>query len=238
MKIALLGYGKMGKTIERIAQERGHAVVLRVTSASRPELTAEMLRGADVAIEFTRPEAAASNVHLCLEAGVPVVSGTTGWGDALEGLKKQALDTGGALLHASNFSVGVQLFFALNRKLAELMNRRPEYEVRMEEVHHTEKKDAPSGTAITLAEGIIAALDRKQGWALGDTADATCIGITAHRVDAVPGTHRVGYYSPIDAIEIVHTAHSRDGFATGAVLAAEFLAGKTGVYSMQDVLGL
>jgi 4-hydroxy-tetrahydrodipicolinate reductase len=239
MNIALIGYGKMGHTIERIALERGHQIVLRVTSESRPGLSAEDLRAADVAIEFTSPESAKGNVLLCHEAGVPVVCGTTGWGDELARTQQTFKSDGrGALLYASNFSVGVNIFFLLAQRLAELMNGQPDYDVRIEEIHHIQKKDAPSGTAITLAERTMAELTRKKSWVLGPASDAAELSITAHREEGVPGTHRILYTSSVDDIEMTHTAHNRDGFALGAVLAAEFLKGKTGVFGMRDVLGL
>jgi 4-hydroxy-tetrahydrodipicolinate reductase len=238
MNIALIGYGKMGHAIERIALQRGHQIVLKISSENQQELTLENLRKADVAIEFTRPDAAAGNVKCCIDAGIPVVSGTTGWNDALAEQKEYCGSKGGALLHASNFSVGVQIFFELNRKLAALMNSRPEYDVKLEEIHHTEKKDAPSGTAITLAEEVVTQLDRKSRWELGGSEEREVVGVVAHRQASVPGTHKVCFYSAIDDIEISHVAHNRDGFAIGAVIAAEFLKGKTGIFSMKEVLGL
>lgn len=238
MNIALIGYGKMGQTIERTAVERGHNIVLRVTSETRVALGTEDLQAADVAIEFTSPESAKDNILLCREAGVPVVCGTTGWGSALSEVEALFADGKGALLYASNFSIGVNIFFLLAQRVAELMRGQPAYDVRIEETHHTQKKDAPSGTAITLAETTMAHLSRKQRWVLGSVTEASALSITAHREEGVPGTHRILYSSPIDDIELIHTAHSRDGFALGAVLAAEFLRGKTGVFTMHDVLGL
>lgn len=238
MNIALIGYGKMGHAIETIAQQRGHHIVLRIGSGNREELNAEQLQQADVAIEFTRPEAAPENVALALKAGVPVVCGTTGWNDGLPAAEAVCRETGSALLHASNFSVGVNLFFEVNKLLAKLINAQPDYDVTIEETHHTQKKDAPSGTAITLAEQVLERLDRKKSWAhKGNERSDADMSIASFRVEGVPGTHKVSYQSPIDTIDIIHTAHSRDGFALGAVLAAEFIIGKKGVYQMADVLG-
>lgn len=238
MKIVLVGYGKMGQTIERIAVSRGHEVVLRISSANKDELTSSRLQEADVAIEFTRPESARGNVLKCLSGGINVVSGTTGWNEGLQEAGNMAIADNRAFLHASNFSIGVNIFFEVNKVLARLMNGQEEYEVSIEETHHTAKKDAPSGTAITLAQQVLAEVARKKQWVLNDANGGEVLPIMAYRVEDVPGTHKVTYSSAIDDIELVHTAHSRDGFALGAVLAAEFLAGKTGVYSMKDVLGI
>jgi 4-hydroxy-tetrahydrodipicolinate reductase len=236
MKIAIIGYGKMGKAIEAIGKE--HEFVLKIDKDNRHELTAEALQAADVAIEFTEPDSAVDNILLCLEAGIPVISGTTGWlqrrNEVEDALKKHK----GAFLYASNFSIGVNLFFALNRQLASWMEAQGQYDVDMEEIHHTEKKDAPSGTAITLAEGILEQMSRKNSWINEPSADEAKIGIISRRIDKTPGTHRVRYFSPIDEIEIKHTAHSREGFARGALLAAEWIIGKKGLFGMQDVLQL
>jgi len=238
MNIALIGYGKMGKAIERIALERGHQVVLRISSSNQHELTAANLQQADAAIEFTNPEAAPGNVLACLEASVPVICGSTGWNEQLPAAEAVCKRLGGAMIQASNFSVGVNLFFRLNELLAGIMNRYPEYDVLVEETHHTHKKDAPSGTAISIAEQIVHGLDRKQQWAKETSENGADLIVKAHRIDEVPGTHIVRYSSPIDDIEITHTAHNRDGFATGAVIAAEFIKGRQGIFSMRDVLGL
>ncbi|MCW3120525.1 MAG: dapB [Flavipsychrobacter sp.] len=238
MNIALIGYGKMGHAIEQVAQKRGHTITQRITSANRHEMTPELLKQADVAIEFTRPESAKENVLKCLAAGVSVVCGTTGWNDELPEAQAAATAHKAALLQASNFSIGVNIFFEVNKVLASLMNGHPEYNVTIEETHHTQKKDAPSGTAITLAEQVLNNVVRKNKWTLNDASELSNLAITAHRIENVPGTHNIKYSSPIDDIEIIHTAHSRDGFALGAVLAAEFIAGKQGVFSMQDVLGI
>jgi len=238
MKIALIGYGKMGHAIEQIALQRGHEVALKIATANRDDLHADNLKGVDVAIEFTKPEAAHSNVVTCLKAGVPVVCGTTGWNDQVAHAKMVALDNQTAFLQASNFSIGVNIFFEVNKFLASLMNDQEMYEVVLEETHHTQKKDAPSGTAITLAEQIIDNVSRKKHWTNELTNDVASFPIIAHRMEDVPGTHSVKYTSAIDDIEIIHTAHNREGFARGAVLAAEFVAGKNGVFTMKDVLGL
>jgi 4-hydroxy-tetrahydrodipicolinate reductase len=238
MNIALIGYGKMGHTIEQIAAKRGHNIVLCITSANASDLDAAHLAGVDVAIEFTRPDVAKENVLKCLSAGTSVVSGTTGWNEQLHEARDMAARHKAAFLHASNFSIGVNIFFEVNKLLAQLMNGQKEYAVAIEETHHTQKKDAPSGTAITLAEQIIGQLDHKTRWALGDSSEPDAVPIVAHRVEHVPGTHKVTYTSAIDDIEIMHTAHNRDGFALGAVLAAEYIHGRQGVFTMKDVLGI
>ena len=238
MNIALIGYGKMGHAIEKIALKRGHNIALCITSANRHEMDKEHLRMADIAIEFSSPESGRGNVLRCLEAGLSVVSGTTGWNERLQEAYDAANTHKAAFLHASNFSIGVNIFFEVNKLLASLMNRNPEYDISIVETHHTQKKDAPSGTAITLAEQIVEKLGRKKTWALNNVNEKQAIPIFAHRIDNIPGTHKITYSSAIDDIEITHTAHNRDGFALGAVLAAEFIAGKHGVFSMKDVLGI
>ena len=238
MKIALIGYGKMGHTIEQVALKRGHEIVLRITSANKHEMDAAHLQQADVAIEFTHPGSGRENVLQCLAAGIDVVSGTTGWNEHLREVCNAAQKHDVSFLHASNFSIGVNIFFEVNKLLASLMNGHPEYTGSIEETHHTQKKDAPSGTAITIAEQMIQHLDTKKKWLLNDFNEADAIPIMAHRVENVPGTHKVTYASSIDSIDIIHTAHNRDGFALGAVLAAEFIAGKKGVFTMKDVLGI
>lgn len=242
MKIALIGYGKMGKTIENIAIQRGHEIVLKL-DVNNPE-DFEKLSEADVAIEFTRPESAVGNLEKCIAAGVPVVCGTTGWLKHFDEITEKVKAQNSGFFYASNYSVGVNIFFEINRKLAEMMNTQPQYNVRMEEIHHTQKLDAPSGTAITLAEGILNKVERKANWVCIEDNTALTEGkvdenivITARRIDPAPGTHIVTYTSSIDTVEISHTAHSREGFATGAVLAAEWLVGKKGVFSMKDMLG-
>lgn len=238
MNIALIGYGKMGKTIERIAEERGHSVIMRISTANKHEMTAENLRAVDVAIEFTSPEAAKENVEQCIKVGVSVVCGTTGWAHGLDHAKLKAIENGVAFLWTSNFSIGVNIFFEINKLLASLMDNQPGYDVIMEETHHTQKKDLPSGTAITIAEQILANLKRKKHWTKEITDNKELLPIIAHRIEDVPGTHNVKYTSGIDDIEIIHTAHNRDGFALGAVLAAEYIAGKKGIFEMKDVLGI
>ncbi len=238
MKIALIGYGKMGQAIEAIALQRGHEVVLKVSIDNLEDNTIDNIRKADVAIEFTGPESAFENIIRCFDAGVPVVSGSTGWLDKYEEAKTYCIAHNGSLLYASNFSVGVNIFFALNKKLASLMTSHPEYDVQMTEVHHTQKKDAPSGTAITLAEQILERNRRKSKWVNHESVKADELVIMSERTDPAPGTHIVRYSSPIDDIEITHTAHNRQGFATGAVIAAEFLHTRKGIFSMSDVLGI
>lgn len=238
MKIALIGYGKMGHAIEEIALQRGHEIVLKVGIENIQDNTSDNIRKADVAIEFTGPEVAFDNVIKCLEAGVPVVSGSTGWLQRFEEAKEYCTKKNGALLYSSNYSVGVNIFFAINKKLAELMAPHKEYDVLLTEIHHTQKKDAPSGTAITLAEGILQSIEQKKKWVNEISNKPEELQIISERIDPAPGTHTIIYTSNIDDIEIKHTAHNRKGFATGAVLAAEFLHTKKGIYSMSDVLGL
>ncbi|AEV97516.1 4-hydroxy-tetrahydrodipicolinate reductase [Niastella koreensis] len=238
MKIALIGYGKMGHAIEEIALQRGHEIVLKVGIENIADNTVENIKKADVAIEFTGPEVAFENVMRCLDAGVPVVSGSTGWLQRFNEAKAHCTKNNGALLYASNFSVGVNIFFAINKKLADLIAPHPEYQVSITELHHTQKKDAPSGTAITLAEGIMGSLSQKKKWVNEATNNPNELEIISEREDPAPGTHTIVYKSDIDDIEIKHTAHNRKGFASGAVLAAEFLKNKKGIYTMSDVLGL
>ncbi|AMD85677.1 dihydrodipicolinate reductase [Capnocytophaga haemolytica] len=232
MKIALLGYGKMGKAIEQIAVERGHEVVLKIDKDSAPYNIEE----AEVAIEFSTPATAFANITNCITHQVPVVAGTTGWLSDYDKAVELCQQHHSALLYASNFSVGVNVFFALNKMLAKLMAPLKDYDVAIEEIHHTQKLDAPSGTAITLAEGIIAHSD-KVGWKLGN-APKDEIPIEAKRIGDVAGIHSITYRSEVDTIEIKHSAHSRKGFAIGAVMAAEWIAGKKGIFTMNDVLGI
>lgn len=238
MRIALIGYGKMGQMIESIAVERGHEIVLKINIDNTEEFTQANLSRADVAIEFTNPHSAFANVTSCLDWGVPVVSGSTGWNDRLSNAKQLSEEKKVGFLHASNFSIGVNIFFELNKQLARLMAKHTAYEVSLKEIHHTAKLDAPSGTAVTLAEGVLENISRKKGWVNDTASNPEQLSIISERVDPAPGTHHVKYSSEIDDIEIIHTAYNRKGFATGAVLAAEFLAGKTGVHTMSDVLGL
>ena len=242
MNIALIGYGKMGKAIEEIALQKGHKIVLRINGQNLKELTTENIQKADVVIEFTGPKNAAQNVLFCFNAKVPIVCGTTGWLDQKNEIVKKCTELGGTFLYASNFSIGVNIFFELNKKLAVLMNTQKNYEVQIEETHHTEKKDAPSGTAITLAEQIIDLSAKKNKWSLQQAADndasytSSELLITSKRINPAPGTHVVKYSSEVDDIEIIHTAHSRKGFASGALLAAEFIHSKKGIFTMKDVL--
>lgn len=233
MKIALVGYGKMGKIIDEIATERGHEIVARL----REKPTLENLRQPDVVIEFSQPEVAFENIRFCIENQIPVVSGTTGWLEQKPEIEKLTEEKETAFLYGSNFSLGVNLFFALNEKLAQLMKDFPAYQTQLKEIHHTHKKDAPSGTAISLAEGIIKNNPTFGAWKLGDTQNNE-LGIFAERIDEVPGTHHVYYQSEVDEIEIKHTAFTRKGFALGAVIAAEWILGKKGNFTMKDVLGL
>ncbi|MFM7672574.1 MAG: 4-hydroxy-tetrahydrodipicolinate reductase [Bacteroidota bacterium] len=238
MKIALIGYGKMGKAIESIALSRGHEIVTRLDLSNSNEWQSEALRTAEVAIEFTGPESAPVNIKNCIDRSLPVVSGSTGWLSAWQEINQYCQEKNETLLYASNFSVGVNIFFAVNKQLAKLMATQPDYQPVIEEIHHTEKKDAPSGTAITLAEQLIEQSPKLARWTMDAAGDPAELTIRSERTEGVPGTHRVTYSSPIDTLEIVHTAHNRIGFATGAVLAAEFLAGKKGVFTMADVLGI
>ncbi len=238
MKIALVGYGKMGKAIEEIALQRGHEIVLKIDVDNASDLNRENIAKADVAIEFTSPHSAFNNIMKLLEYKIPVVCGSTGWLDKLEAVEEYCLQQQGAFLYSSNYSVGVNIFFEVNKLLATLMTNQPAYEVSMTEIHHTEKKDAPSGTAVTLADQILQQIPRIKKWVNNASNNPEELEIISERVDPAPGTHSVLYSSPIDDIEIIHTAHNRTGFATGAILAAEFIFGKKGIYTMKDVLGL
>jgi len=242
MKIALLGYGKMGQIIERFATERGHDVVLKIGIENLNDFTVENLKKADVAIDFSAPDAAVSNIYKCFEAKLPIVVGTTGWYGELQKIKNDCEDSNNTLLYGSNFSIGVNIFFHLNKVLAKLMNNYPAYDVQVEEIHHTQKLDSPSGTAMTLAEGIIDEIDGKKEWVnelvgspTGDKTSVEQLLIESHRIENVPGTHTVVYGSEVDDIEIKHTAHSRAGFALGAVVAAEWVQNKRGFYSIADI---
>ncbi|MBO8447513.1 MAG: 4-hydroxy-tetrahydrodipicolinate reductase [Bacteroidetes bacterium] len=238
MKIALIGYGKMGKIIEKIALSRGHEIVARIDVDNMEDIHSDAFRSADAAIEFTMPKVAEENCRKALEEGVPVVCGTTGWADKMDGIKKLAEEKGKAFFWTSNFSVGVNVFFAVNKYLAKIMNGFDQYDVSMTETHHIHKLDAPSGTAVTLAEGILENLERKKSWTLAGAApvEADSIGIEAIREGEVPGIHTIVYDSPVDSITITHSAKSREGFALGAVMAAEFIQGKKGFLSMQDMM--
>lgn len=240
MKIALIGYGKMGHEIEKILVSRGHTLPLIIDQDNTDQLTAENLDQCDVAIEFTTPATAFDNIVTCLKAGIPTVCGTTAWLDRLPEVTDLCQQTSGAFFYASNYSIGVNIFFAINRQLARMMNQFPEYDVTLNEVHHVQKKDAPSGTAVTLAEDILAGIDRKTSWHLGTTTDRDKLEVTAQRRAMVPGIHTIVWESDADTITIDHNAKNRSGFAMGAVLAAEYLADKRGtgkVYGMKDLLG-
>jgi len=237
MKIAILGYGKMGMEIEKIALSRGNEIVLKIGIENLGDLTEENLKKADVAIEFSTPDTAYNNIQLCFKVNVPVVVGTTGWLEKLDSCIEQTKQ-GAGLFYASNFSVGVNVFFEINKKLAQLMAPYSDYKVEMEEIHHTEKLDSPSGTAITLAEGIIDNIPPAVNWINEPSENSSEIGIVSKRIENVPGTHVVTYENDIDEIYIKHTAHNRKGFALGSVLAAEFMNGKSGYYGMSDLLGL
>ncbi len=238
LSIAIIGYGKMGQAIETIALEKGHNIALKISSQNKAALTIENLKKCDVAIEFTNPEAAIQNIKTCLDAGVPVVCGSTGWLENLQQIKNYCDEKNGAFLYASNFSIGVNIFFEVNKKLAALMSPHTSYNVQVEEIHHTAKKDAPSGTAITIAEQILENYPGKTGWVNEETTKQNELSIISKRIDPAPGTHHVRYQSAIDDIEIIHTAHNRKGFASGAVLAAEFIKDKKGIFTMKNVLGL
>jgi 4-hydroxy-tetrahydrodipicolinate reductase len=238
MKIALVGYGKMGQAIEKIALHRNHSIVLKVDLDNAADLNPDKLSQAEMAIEFTGPDTAFPNIIKCLEAGVPVVCGSTGWLEKQGEAAQFCVSHNGSLLYSSNFSVGVNIFFEINKKLAELMSGHPEYKIGVTEVHHAGKKDAPSGTAISLAQQIIEKVESKKLWVNQSSENIHELEIISQRRDSVPGIHAVKYGSSIDDIEIIHTAHNREGFATGAVLAAEFLQHRKGIFTMKDVLSL
>jgi 4-hydroxy-tetrahydrodipicolinate reductase len=235
MKVAIIGYGKMGREIEKILLQRGHEVALIIDVNNASDLNAENLKNIDVAIEFTTPSTAYNNIRTCLECGAAVVSGTTGWTDRLAELQTLCREKGGAMFYASNYSIGVNLMFRLNRELARMMNAFSQYKISMTETHHTEKKDSPSGTAATLAEDIISRIDRKQGWVNEPTDDDALIGIESFRIGMNPGEHTVTYSSEDDILEIRHSIKNRRTLAEGAVIAAEFLCGKQGVFTMEDL---
>jgi len=234
MRIGLIGYGKMGQAIEAVAMKRGHTISFK--SDSQHPFDAADLARTDVAIEFTSPHSAVANVLKCIEQGIPVVTGSTGWFQRLDEVKAQVAAHGGTLFYGSNFSLGMNITFMLNNRLAELMNRFPDYEPAVEEIHHIHKKDSPSGTALTLAEEIIHQLDAKTGWAENEPSANEILGIATHRIDEVPGTHHVSYTSSADRITLSHEAFNREGFALGAILAAEFCRGKKGVFTMKNLI--
>lgn len=236
MKIALIGYGKMGKEIEQIAISRGHTIVLKVDRTNASSYSVAELKKADVAIEFSTPESAINNIHKCFEANIPVVVGTTGWLEHLDNVKQQCIEKQHTLFYASNYSIGVNLFFKLNESLAKMMNNYPAYNVSMEEIHHVHKLDAPSGTAISLANQVIGNLAAKKKWVNRPAEDTSELGIISKRLDEVPGTHTVTYSSDVDEISITHIAHNRKGFASGAVIAAEWVKDKKGIFGMNDLM--
>ena len=233
MNIALLGYGRMGQTIEQIAIKRGHNIVLKIDKGD----TDYDITKADVAIDFSIPDVAFQNISMCLNNNVPVISGTTGWLDNYDKAVALCKEKNGAFIYASNFSLGVNIFFELNKTLAKMMGNLSQYNISMEEIHHTKKLDAPSGTAISLANDIIGLHDGYDNWKLDEAGNKT-IPIVAKRIEDVPGTHTVTYESEVDTIEIKHTAHNRQGFALGAVIAAEWIVGKKGIFTMNDVLNI
>ena len=235
MNIAIIGYGKMGKEIEQIAISRGHSINLIIDKDNFADLDSKNLKNIDVAIEFTLPESAISNYKICIENNIPIVSGTTGWLDKFEEITKFCNKNNGTFFYASNFSLGVNIFFELNNHISEIMNNYSDYDIDIEEIHHTQKLDKPSGTALSIADIIINKLDRKDSWSLEKSSENE-IKIDALRKDSVPGTHKISYFSEIDKIELTHTAFNRKGFALGAILAAEFTKNNKGVLSMKDLL--
>jgi 4-hydroxy-tetrahydrodipicolinate reductase len=238
MRIALIGYGKMGQMIEEVAIERGHQIALKINIDNTDDFTKTNMEEGDVAIEFTTPHTAYENVKKCIDFSIPVISGSTGWNEQLPDIKEYCLQHSGTFLHASNFSIGVNIFFQINEALARLMADQPSYDVSIKEIHHTQKLDAPSGTAVTLAQQVLSSVHRKHSWVNKETTNPAELSIISERTDPAPGTHYVKYTSPVDDIEIIHTAHNRKGFALGAVLAAEFIKDKKGVFTMKDILKL
>ena len=235
MKIALIGYGKMGKAIERLATDRGHKICAIINSG---HANIEDLKKADVAIEFTQPESAYENIKMCIDLNVPIISGTTGWLDKMDSIKNYCSEKDGTFFYASNYSIGVNLFFKINEMVAKLMSDRSQYLPSIEEIHHVHKKDSPSGTAITLAEGLIKHLKNKKKWVEGKQSTEEIIGIESLRQGDVPGTHSIMYESQMDKITLTHTAHTRDSFALGAIMVAEWLPGKKGFLTMDDYMGI
>ncbi len=238
MKVVIIGYGKMGKTIERVALAKNIDVVGHIDIDTSPAARQALYLHADVGIEFSHPDAAFENITEAITSGLPIVSGTTGWLDKFESIRELVSETEGAFFYASNYSIGVNIFWSINEQLAKIMNDYPSYEVKMEEVHHIHKKDEPSGTAITTSEGITKHLNRKDSWTLSDSPNEAEIAIKAKREGEVFGIHAVDYQSPMDTIRIYHEAHTRDGFAQGAVMAAKWLYGKQGIFGMKDMLGI
>jgi len=237
MKIAMLGYGKMGKKIEELANAAGHEFILKIDQDNHHTLTAERLRQADVAIEFSEPASAVTNLKICLTNGIPVVSGTTGWLNHYQEIADLCKKENGAFFYASNYSIGVHLFRNINRQLAALMDTQADYQPKLTEIHHTQKLDAPSGTAITLAEDLLSQISGKDQWRNEASDDPKTLAILSERIDQVPGTHRIDWQSAVDTIRLEHVAHSREGFAKGALAAATWIVGKKGVFGMEDMLG-
>jgi 4-hydroxy-tetrahydrodipicolinate reductase len=237
MNIALIGYGKMGKTIEQVAVSRGHHIKLKIDLNNLDDFNQINFNDIDVAIEFTGPHTAYNNILKCLEYKTPVVCGSTGWLEHISDVENKCKSSNGSFLYASNFSVGVNIFFEVNKKLAQLMEGKNQYDISIREIHHTQKKDAPSGTAITIAEQILSNNTSKQHWVNDKPSSKEELYIKSERIDPYPGLHEVTYSSEIDEIQIIHNAHSRDGFALGAVLAAEYVANRKGIFTMKDVLG-
>ncbi len=237
MKIAMLGYGKMGKKIEELAQKAGHEFILKIDQYNRHTLNSENLQKADVAIEFSQPTAAVKNIKFCLHNGIPIVSGTTGWLEHYEEISDLCKKEKGAFFYASNYSIGVHLFRNINKQLAALMETQPNYQPQLTEIHHTQKLDAPSGTAITLAEDLLSEISSKNQWRNELTKDPKTLSILSERIDQVPGTHRIDWQSAVDTIRLEHVAHSREGFAKGALAAATWIVDKKGVFGMKDMLG-
>ena len=238
MNLALIGYGKMGKAIEEIALQRGHTIVLKIDIENVTDFTKENLGAADVAIEFTGPHSAYENLKKLMLSGINTVCGSTGWLEKLAEINQLCQQNNTAFIYTSNYSVGVNIFFEVNKRLAALMAAHTDYEIQLTEIHHTQKKDAPSGTAISLAQQILENVSRKKTWVNHISDNTEELEILSERMDPAPGTHKIKYSSAVDDIEITHTAHTRTGFALGAVLAAEFIAGKKGIFEMKDVLGL
>jgi len=238
MNIALIGYGKMGKAIEKLALSKGHKITLKITDTNIDEFTVGHLKKSDVAIEFTSPNVAFKNINLCFDAGIPVVSGTTGWLDKYDELKERCKTEKHSFFYASNFSLGVNIFFKLNQQLARIMNMFEDFDVSINETHHIHKLDAPSGTAITIAQGIISEIERKQYWKAEKAENNTQISIKSLREGENPGEHTVIYDTKVEKIKITHESKNRDGLAQGALLAAEFIIGKTGIFGMDDLLNI
>lgn len=244
MNIALIGFGKMGKTIHGLGERQGHSFPLIIDLENREALQSDEFRNVDVAIEFTTPDSAVDNIITCFNQAIPVVSGTTGWNERLQEVEQYCRKANGGLFHASNFSIGVNILFAMNRKLAKMMNNHPQYKISVEEVHHVHKLDAPSGTAITLADQIIHEIEPLKAWMLNQpdqqerSNESAVLEINAIREGEVKGRHSIKYESEVDSITLMHDAKSRDAFATGVLMAAEFMVGKKGVFGMNDLLKL